>query len=322
MLCLYVVCVFLLLQEESSNIQDDFTNIATIECANQNGDVAIPVDAARFHMDQALDLSNRSDELQVSFNSAGEHEYEKYFSDFLGVDSSEVLRRAKIYAAQEAYKKRREMMKQTGSNNNVVPDAALFETQRSSHIEKKKTKYLASAEPSEMGLQDLENSDAEHNLQSRTETKESWPEHDAAEGRRPDVPPIGEELEAQSTPTLLSGPGLCLTQRDVDLSLPNSVRSPRQNLATEVELDELNLHVDRKPESILKDRPDSARTTESALNFADSPSTNPSRKRIRFYDENWLLTLLIQYSLLSVSRFPYWCRHNRIQTGFWKTLTT
>ena len=43
------VCVFLLWQDEDSTsaAQDDFTNIATIECANQNGDVIIPVDSRR-----------------------------------------------------------------------------------------------------------------------------------------------------------------------------------------------------------------------------------------------------------------------------------
>ena len=221
-------------------------------------------------------------------------------------DSTEVLRRARIYAAQEAYKERREKQKseETEISSETETSSPLPEIEpvsgamsngvpfQSYSTNKSKKNTSRSHEAADMSVQDLESSISEYNLKDRMEVEVKLHEEKGVRGYRPHIPSIREELERDNSPIPSLELDECVTQRDIDLTLPNTTRSSR-NDSEGTEMKEFSARSNRKPESILKDRRNSRdspidKISESALDHTDSPSiAHTSKKRIRFQDENW-----------------------------------
>ena len=218
-------------------------------------------------------------------------------------DSTEVLRRARIYAAQEAYKEKRAKQKSEEAEE-APPPSPLPEIEpisgamsngvsfQSYSTNKSHKNSSRSHKAADMSVQDLESSISEYNLKDRMEVEVKLHEEKGVRGYRPQVPSIREELERDNSPIPPLALDECVTQRDIDLTLPNTTRSSR-NESEGTEMKEFSARSNRKPESILKDRRNSKdspidKISESALDHTDSPSTtHTSKKRIRFQDENW-----------------------------------
>ncbi len=139
----------------------------------------------------------------------------------------------------------------------------------------------------EVQLHDLESSKSEYNLKDRMQVEIKLHDEKHVGGYKPHVSPIQEEKEEGLVPSLdLDG---CLTQRDIDLDLPNSMRSPRES-STDLESHELQeMKTSFKPESILKERKGSAEIEidihpDSKSDLTYSPSKMPPKRRIRFQD--------------------------------------
>ena len=313
MVCLHVTCfpclfVSLIEQDEDQKkMEDELANIATIQCANLNGDVMIPIDARKVGNKYAaepeisrtdFDFSDNRLNSSFGFEPSTTDRMEQSFR----FDSSEVLRRARIYAAQEIYKEKKRAVQEreeasspapsimpdiepvSGAMANGLPFQS-YNTNNNHH--KDKSKDLKAPD---LCVQDLECSKSEYNLKDRMEVEVRLHDEKDVFGYRPHIPSIKEEIEREASPVPRLSLDECITQRDIDLNLPNTMRSAR-NESEGTEMKEFSARTNRKPESILKDRRNSRdspidKISESALDNTDNPSTqHTSKKRIRFQDE-------------------------------------
>ena len=220
-------------------------------------------------------------------------------------DSTEVLRRARIYAAQEIYKEKQRAKHKKEDSPPITPTPAAsmpeiepvsgamsngipFQSYATNNNHKTTSK---TSNIPDISVQDLESSKSEYNLKDRMEVEVKLHDEKDVFGYRPHIPSIREEIERENSPVPPLGLDGLVTQRDIDLSLPNTMRSSRED-SEETEMKEFSVRTNRKPESILKDRRNSRdspieKISESAFDSNDSPSTqHTSKKRIRFQDEN------------------------------------